>query len=160
MKRIVAMIAVLVLVLSVAGGIALADGRSTATNLFEFDGKYVYVTVDLSDGWSVEYGLNGTYLFDGENDGRNEAAAYGTYVDQEEYDAIVAAYSGYESYAELENGIRFVEEDGNTKYVLTVDEGLYFMITVVDPDNAEAVFARFEVKPDEVMNNAEEMTEG
>jgi|GEM_PF-964373 len=117
-----------------------------ATNDFIFDGTTVSVTVDLSDGWTVEYGENATYVFDGNMHGFDEAIAYGVYVDKEEYDEIVSEYSSYDSYEEVENGIRFIESDELSKYVMDLGNDIYYMIMATEPDQAEEIYAHFDVK--------------
>ena len=101
MKRMTATIAALALTLCVLTGAAgWAEEKQTAANLFECDGHGILVSVDLRDGWSIEFGLNATYLFDGENDGNRDAAAYGVYVSPEEYEEIIDEYSDYDSFRE------------------------------------------------------------
>lgn len=117
-----------------------------ATNEFVFDGKTVAVTVDLTDGWTVEYGENATYVYDGNTHGDDEAIAYGVYHSKEDYEETVREYSSYDSYEEVENGIRFRESDGLSKYVMDLGNDVYYMIMASEPDQAEEIYARFDVK--------------
>ena len=72
-------------------------GASIAANEFTFDGHDVTVAVDISCGWSVEFGENATYIYDEPNDGEAEAAAFAVYMTQEEYETAIAEHSGDES---------------------------------------------------------------
>ena len=149
MKRMTATIAALALTLCVLTGAAgWAEEKQTAANLFEFDGHGILVSVDLHDGWSIEFGLNATYLFDGENDGNRDAAAYGVYVSPEEYEEIIDEYSGYDSFREIEGGVAFTEEDGLGKYVFSVCDGVYYMIMATPGIDAADIYGRFDVSED------------
>lgn len=124
-------------------GLPKAGAGPKATNEFIFDGATVAVTVDLADGWTVDYGENATYVFEGDSD---EAIAYGVYTDKEEYDEIVKEYSSYDTYEEVENGIRFTESDDLCKYVIDLGNDIHYMIMATVPDRADEIYARFDVR--------------
>ena len=134
-----------------------ADGtKETLSFSFELDGKSVLVTVDVSGGWSAEASTGAIYLFDGENDGERAAIAHGYVIDQAEYDANVAEYSSYDSFTEVDGGVKFSEmEGGSNKYLFSVGNGLYYMIAVSQSADAESIYARFDVEAGDAAPAAE-----
>ena len=134
-----------------------ADGtKETMSFSFELDGKSVLVTVDVSGGWSAEASTGAIYLFDGENDGERAAIAHGYVIDQAEYDANVAEYSSYDSFTEVDGGVKFSEmEGGSNKYLFSVGNGLYYMIAASQSADAESIYARFDVEAGDAVPAAE-----
>ena len=152
MKKGIGLILVLCMMMAL-GVCAQADqeegaGRQTATDTFQVEGKEAVVAVDLTGGWSVEFASQSIYLYDGANDGERPEIAFGYVIDQQEYDENIAEYSSYDSFVEDADGVKFSEEDGGSnKYLFAVGNGLYFMIAADQDADAEAVYARFDVKP-------------
>lgn len=117
---------------------------SSASHEFDFDGNEVSVTVDLSDGWTVEFGKNATYLYS--VDSQDEAIANGVYVDKDQYGEMIREYSSYDSYEEVADGIKFQESEDLAKYVIDLGGGVYYMIMTHDTKQAEEIYARFKVE--------------
>ena len=125
-------------------------GASIAANEFTFDGHDVTVAVDISCGWSVEFGENATYIYDEPNDGEAEAAAFAVYMTQEEYETAIAEHSGDESYSEVGAGVMFALDDGTQCYAFVVGEGVNYEIMVEPGHDADAVYNRVNVMMAEV----------
>ena len=119
------------------------DGPKTVHE-FDFDGTTVSVTVAPADDWTVEYGINATYVFD--SDYPDEAIAYGVYVSKEEYEDIVSQSGSYETWEEVENGVRFKESDTLSKYVMDLGNDIHYMIMINVPDLTDEICSRFDVK--------------
>lgn len=153
MKKLICMFVSLCLILALAGCGAsgtksVSTGKQTAAATFYLNDISADVSVDISGGWSIEFSTGAVYLYDGENDGQREAIAHGYIIDQAEYDENVTEYRDYESFTEVENGVKFSEgEGGSNKYLFAVGNGLYYMIAANQDADAEAIYARFEVKP-------------
>ena len=152
MKKAAALIATLVLSLAMLAGCASqsSDVHEVATNEFdfsEFGGPTMYVSVDISDGWNVEFGLNATYVYNGANDGELAAVAYGTYAGQTEVDEFIAANQGNEGFEKTDYGVHCVSEAGTDFFVLmNPDMGAYYRLSVVPGVDADEVFGRFGVE--------------
>ena len=128
----------------------LAPAKETATATLRGDGISALVSVDVSDGWSVEFATGAAYLYCGENDGENMAVAHGYVIDRQEYDENVAEYSSYDSFVEVDGGVMFSEQaGGSNKYLFAVSDDVYFMIAANQNFNAEEIYARFDVKAGE-----------
>ncbi|MBR0401864.1 MAG: hypothetical protein IJH73_05075, partial [Lachnospiraceae bacterium] len=125
-------------------------GASIAANEFTFDGHDVTVAVDISCGWSVEFGENATYIYDEPNDGEAEAAAFAVYMTQEEYETAIAEHSGDESYSEVGAGVMFALDDGTQCYAFVVGEGVNYEIMVEPGHDADEIYNRVNVMMAEV----------
>ncbi len=125
-------------------------GASIAANEFTFDGHDVTVAVDISCGWGVEFGENATYIYDEPNDGTIEAAAFGVYLSQEDYEGVIAEYSEDESFSEVGAGVMFTQSDGTQCYAFVVGEGVNYEIMVEPGHDADAVYNRVNVMMAEV----------
>jgi hypothetical protein len=152
MKRIVGLLASITLVLCVLAGCGASGGSAAqvASTEVDFNGATVKVDVDVSGGWSAEFTEVGTvYLYNVENPGDDATQIANAYIiDQAEYDENVTEYKDYESFTEVENGVKFSEEEGGSnKYLFAVGNGLYYMIAANQDADAESIYARFEVKP-------------
>ena len=73
-----------------------------ASAYLEQDGHEVRLTVDLSDGWSVEFAHAAAYLYDGPNDGVKEAIAMGLTLEKQVYDEYLSKKSKIINKIELE----------------------------------------------------------
>ena len=152
MKKALALVAVLVMSLAMLAGCASqqSDVHEVATNEFdfaEFGGPVMHVSVDISDGWNVEFGQNATYVYNGNNDGELEPVAFGTYADQEEFDAFVAENQGAQGFEQTNYGVHCVGEGQTDFFVLmNPDKGAYYRVTVTPDADADEVFGRFGVE--------------
>ena len=136
----------LMLLLSIFILTGCSKSNSGAANLFSFNNKEVLVTLDLKDGWFVEFGINGTYLYDQVPNNDTKAVAYGVYVSKEDYNQLLDEYKKAKGYKEIENGI-FFKEEPLSKYIIKISDDIYYEIIVEDNNyNANDVFKRFDVK--------------
>ena len=71
---------------------AQSAASSVAQHEFDYGGAITLVTVDLADGWSIEFGENATYLTNGALDADDSAYTYGVFETQEGYDSFIEEY--------------------------------------------------------------------
>ena len=125
------------------------EGKQTASARIDQGGKEVSVTVDLSDGWSVEFASGALYLYDGPAYPEKEADVIALTLDQEVYDEYIQDAENHED-ARTEDGITaYSEEDGTKDYFFEVGDGsgAFFMISVVNQDeDADAAMSRIAVE--------------
>ncbi|MBR2716918.1 MAG: S-layer homology domain-containing protein, partial [Oscillospiraceae bacterium] len=115
----------------------------TVSHVFDFDGSQVRVTVDVSDGWEAEFGEMATYLYDGPNDDSREAAAYGVYDSQEDYDAVLVDAKAAADFAETDDGFTYTDSADVAHHITSLGNGVYFRVMVEPGHDAQAVFDRF-----------------
>ena len=158
MKKLISMILALCLMLAMG---AMAEGRPTATAVLDEEAQAVIVTVDLTDGWSVEFAPGAFYLYDGEIREDESIKAIGLTLDKEVYEDYLAEAQKSESCREIENGVCYVEDDG-TYYVLSVGTSAYFLLDVIDDaDGGDAILERIElVNQDDYFTELAEEPEG
>ena len=158
MKKLISMILALCLMLAIG---AMAEGRPTATAVLDEEAQAVIVTVDLTDGWSVEFAPGAFYLYDGEIREDESIKAIGLTLDKEVYEDYLAEAQKSESCREIENGVCYVEDDG-TYYVLSVGTSAYFLLDVIDDaDGGDAILERIElVNQDDYFTELAEEPEG
>lgn len=125
-----------------------ADVKQTATRTYEVDGTRVVASIDVSDGYSVEFASGAVYLYKGENGPDGQVCAFGYLESQEDYETIIKENEG--KLDEVGGGV--IYNDGYN-YAYYVGENQYFMIAVqqesgVDPDS---VYARFDVHIDDML---------
>lgn len=151
MRKFTGIVAALLLALCVLAGCGSGTGGSskqTATNDVDFNGTSVIVSIDVSDGWSVEFTAEGTvYLFDGEYSDDAIQIANGFLITQEEYESELASYQDSDdSFSEVGGG--FIAEDGS-RYLFYVGGDVFYKIqvdTYDHPDaNCDEIFSRFNV---------------
>lgn len=121
------------------------EGLQTASATLDQGTNEVNVTVDLSDGWSVDFAPGAVYLYDGPNDEGVEAVAIGLTLDKEVYDDYIKDAKGNEDYYEEDGITFFTDDDGSANYVFEVSDSSYFMISVDGNEDADEVFNRFDV---------------
>ncbi|MCR4963512.1 MAG: hypothetical protein K6B40_06520 [Firmicutes bacterium] len=121
-------------------------GQQTAAATLDQDGNSIYVTVDLRDGWSVEFARGAIYLYDGETNGNLEAAAIGVTLDKEVYDEYYNAAVDDESFKEVEGGVFYTESDGTMDYLSKVGGNAYFLLSVDKSADGDAVYARVQLE--------------
>lgn len=125
---------------------APAASAPEAAHEFDFDGSIVRVSVDLSDGWAVEFGEMATYLYNCPVDDAQDAVAYGVYMDQEEYDEYLAQLQNTDTFVQGENGAFTYKAEDTHYYVSKIADGTYFEIMVNAADDSEEISKRFDVK--------------
>ena len=124
-----------------------SSDEQTLTHTFDFEGMKAVVTLDLSDGWSADFGAGAVYFWGPDDDHEEEASSYGYMTSKEEYEENIADPSIYDSFEEVEDGVKFREpEEGNYKYIFKVDEDVYFMIDVRKDLDPEPIYARYDVQ--------------
>ncbi len=127
--------------------------EQTASAWLDQGENEVKVTVDLTDGWSVEFAKGAAYLYDGEADENAEAAAIGLTLDEEVFTEYMEAAQSSDSYREFAHSFTFTEEDGTNDYFFSVGPDAYFMIAVNPKADGDAVSSRFSVEPSDYVED-------
>lgn len=123
------------------------EGRQTASARLYEGGSEVVVTVDLSDGWSVEFAPGAAYLYDGTVSEGTEAVAVGLTIDEEVYNGQIAIGEDQKNFRS-ENGVTsFDHPEGSHDYYFKAGENAFFMVTVSKDMDGDAVLERFAVEP-------------
>ena len=146
MKKIVALVGVIIMMFAFAGcGSSGGDaaGPQTATATLDRDSNPIVLTVDLSDGWSVDFASGAAYLYDGPEGGDVPSVAMAMSLEKDVYEGYIKDAKDQPNYKELENAVSYTEDDGTTDYFTKVGDKAYLMVTVVKDADADAVFARF-----------------
>ena len=128
---------------SAPAGETPSSNAPEAAHEFDFDDSIVRVTVDLSEGWAVEFGKMATYLYDRPVDDAKDYAACGVYMDQETYDQYLSEYQSKETFTKGENGAFTYMAEDTHYFVSKIADGTYFSIMVPAADNSEEISQRF-----------------
>ena len=120
------------------------DQTAYAT-LHEGDAE-VGVTVDLSDGWSVEFALGAVYLYNGRIEKNTEAVAMGLTLDREVFDEYVAEASEKDEYKEYARSISYADGDGTHRYLYSLSPDVGFLIAVSPEVNGDDTASRFSIE--------------
>ena len=148
MKRFISFSFIIIAFIFILTGCNNDKKSPKAANLFNFDDKEVLVTLDLKDGWFVEFGVNGTYLYDRVPNKKTNAIAYGVYVSKDEYNSELVEYKKAKGFKKTKNGI-FFKEDSLSKYIINVGDDIYYEVIVEKNNyNPDDVFKRFSIKLD------------
>ena len=125
------------------------DGQSAvATHIFHYIDTDVKVTIDLLPGWTADFGENATYLYDAPD--ADEAVAWGTYMTRDEYKEFVSDYSDEDSFVKNGGDIRYTDEESDiVDYIITIQKGLYYRVSVNKAEDPDAVRNCFQVELDE-----------
>lgn len=122
---------------------AFADVKQSASAYLDQDGNEVCVTVDLSDGWSVEFARRAVYLYDGQGE---EPAAVGITLDEEVYNGQVEIGKDQKDYTTEGGIVAFTHPEGSRDYYFAVGEETFFLITVSKDYDGDTVMSRFTVE--------------
>ena len=124
------------------------EGCQTASAYLDQGGNEVAVTVDLSDGWTVDFAPSAVYLYDGPNNDDTDAVAIGLTLEEDVYNGYIADAENQTDYR-MDDGITsYIEEDGSYDYFFEVgdDSKAYFMISVNKDAEGDAVMSRIAVE--------------
>ena len=126
---------------------AAAGGKQTVSAYLDQDGNSITVTVDISGGWSASFARGAVYLYDGEETADREAAAMGITLEKEIYDEYIEAADTYADYQEENGAVSYTDELGDSVYLYPAGDAAYFMITVFEGNDGDAVSARISTEP-------------
>ena len=123
--------------------------KSTATAYLHQDETVSVATVDLSDGYSVEFTRGAIYLYDKEVEENTEAVAIGIVLEQEAYDNYLKAAQASANKKEISGGIIY-ESDSGLMFVRTANDSVNFCLFAENATQAllEKYAARFELAPE------------
>lgn len=144
MKKLISMILALCVALALMTGAALAEGRQIASAVLDIDTQPVIATVDLTDGWSVEFAAGAFFLYEGEFSEDTPAKAIGLTLEQDVYEEYLASAKASDTLRELDNGVAYDYDEG-TYYVIPVGSSAYFLLDVPAGEDGDAILARIEL---------------
>ena len=151
MKRTICLLlaAVMVLALAACGAGNANSGKQTASAyLNQTEGAAVYVTADLSGGWSMEFARGAAYLYDGEITAGKDAVAILLTLDKDVYEDHLAAAMDDQNHKEASGGVFFAYDENTTAFLTALNDSAYVLIETKDKANAEAIVARFTLELD------------
>ena len=123
-----------------------ADGQQTVSAWLTKDDTSVMAVVDVSGGCSVDFALAAIYLYVGEDTPDGDASAMCLMLDKEVYEEYLAEAEASDTYREVEGGMAYIGEDGETYYLFTVDEKGYFLLDVREGVDGDALYARISIE--------------
>ena len=126
--------------------------EQTATAILDQDGNEVEVTVDLTDGWSVEFARGAVYLTAGKASEDTDVAAIGLTLDEDVFTEYMAEALASDTYREFAHSFMYVDENNYSNYFYKVGTDGYFMISVSPDADGDAVSSRFSVGPSYEVN--------
>lgn len=119
--------------------------QTAYSTLYEGDNK-VGVTIDLSDGWSVEFALGAVYLYNGRIEENSEAVAMGITLDKAVFDEYVAEASEKNEYREYARSIAYADGDGTHRYLYSLSPDVGFLIAVSPEVDGDDTASRFSIE--------------
>ena len=129
-----------------------ASPSETVSHVFDFDGNQVQVTVDVREGWDAEFGEMATYVYDRPNDKEDpdkddrDAAAYGVYETQEDYNTFLEEGKTYDNFALTDYGFTYTNDSDMTHFFCALGNDVYFRVMVNPGYDPQEVFERFAVE--------------
>ena len=127
--------------------IYIPTSDQTASAILDQGENEIEVTVDLSDGWSVEFAPGAVYLYEGRISEDSELSALGVTLDEEIFNEYLEFALDQDSYKEYAHCFSYVDEFGYTSYFYKIETDAYFMITVFPEEDPLEISARFSMKP-------------
>ena len=138
MKKLISVILALCVALALMTGAALAEGRQIASATLDYDTEPVIATVDLTDGWSVEFASGAFFLYDSEFTEDTPAMAIGLTLEKEVYEEYLESAKASDTLRELDNCVAYDYEEG-TYYVIPVGSSAYFLLDVPTGIDGDAI---------------------
>lgn len=148
MKKIVLPLLALcmVMLLTACGGSGEQSGKQTAQAYLNQDSKAVIVTtVDLTDGWSVEFARGAAYIYDTEITEGLESTAMLVTLDKQVYEEDMAEAAKAEDYTEADGGAYYTSESGEQNYLAAVDGKAYVLITANSEADIKDIVSRVDL---------------
>ena len=133
--------------------------EQSASAWLDQDGNEVHVTVDLTDGWSVEFAHGAAYLYDENVTPDLDAAAIALTLDKETFDDYAKTAAESDSYREFARSFAYTDEEGWQNYFYSLGPDVYFMVSVAPEADGDAVSSRFSITTDnslQALYNAQE----
>lgn len=113
------------------------------------DDQSAMMTVDLTDGYSVEFASGAAYFYKGEPSDENEAIAFAYVISKKEYDNEIAYLTeNKESKDELKNlgeGAYSYGGESSREYFFPSEDGFYMKVAIEKAalDDADSIYLRF-----------------
>lgn len=121
--------------------------KQSASAYLDQEKNTVVATIDLTDGWSVEFARGAFYLYDEEISGDTEATAIGITLDNEVYKEDLAEAIESASHEEADGGIYYDRSDNAHCFLCTVDDSAYFLL-VTESNDIKDIRGRISLKLD------------
>ena len=133
--------------------------KQTASAVLDYNDEFpVEVTVDLTGGWSVEFGYGVAYLYDVSITDNTECVAMGLTLEKDVYAEYLTDSVKMEDYQKKNGVVSYTDESSNSKhYLFDVDGRAYFLVAVdlASPYEGDNVFSRFEVALSDVIYDSD-----
>ena len=119
--------------------------KTEISHTYAFADREMKVTVNVSDGWDVEFSGKSAFVYDNPNKGQRVAVAFGTYNTPDQ------AAEGISNVRTLADGsLRWDEGVGNGFgqhcYLVRLSDEIHYLISVNEGEDAESIFQRFRVE--------------
>jgi len=119
------------------------------------DDKIAVMTVDLSDGYSVDFATGAAYFYKGGKIEDNEVIAHAFIITKAAYDDEISYFTGDNKlegkFKDLKDGIYSYTTDDSVEYFFPTNDDLYMKVVVGKEYKAEAdsIYKRFSAERDE-----------
>lgn len=129
--------------------------KTEISHTYAFADREMKVTVNVSDGWDVEFSGKSAFVYDNPNKGQRVAVAFGTYnTPDQAADHEAAAQQGAEGISNVrtlaDGSLRWDEGVGNGFgqhcYLVRLSDEIHYLISVNEGEDAESIFQRFRVE--------------
>ena len=117
-------------------------GPQIASAHLDQDGKGIDVTIDLSDGWSVEFAAGAFYLYEGPYSEDKESTAMGITLEKQVFEEYCEQAAASDSCRDLDGTLVYTADSGENCYLVRVGEDAFMMLTVKPETDGDAVFSR------------------
>ena len=148
---VVAALALMTCLIAGCGSSNDAVKQTASANQSVGDGEVAVMTVDLTDGCSVEFASGAAYFYKGEANEEN-LAAHAFVVTKKEYDEEVAYLAGSADYKDkfkdLGNGIYSCADESSCEYFFPAEDGFYIKVVVQESalGDADSIYQRFSAR--------------
>ena len=134
--------------------------EQSASAWLDQDENEVHVTVDLTDGWSVEFAHGAAYLYDAPVTPDLDAAAIALTLDEDTFKEYSETAVESDSYMEYARSFSYTDEEGWQNYFYSLGPDAYFMISVAPDADGDAVSSRFSITTDNSLQALYDAEEG
>lgn len=117
-------------------------GRQVAAAHLDQSGRCIDVTVDLHDGWSVEFAAGAFYLYDGDYSEDKSSTAMGITLEKPVYEEYCEEAAAFGDCREVDGALYYTSGEGEGTCLLTVGEDAYLMVTTVPGVDCDAIMDR------------------
>ena len=121
-------------------------GRQAAAAHLDQNGKSIDVTIDLHDGWSVEFAAGAFYLQDGDYSEDGESVAMGVTLEKKVFEEYLAEAAAAKDFREKDGVVLYTGSNGEGVCLLRVGEDAYLMLETKAGADSEAILSRIKAE--------------